>query len=209
MWESIWQILNVVTVGSLLWLGIMFLLAVLGELGLPVTGPILEGTLIFAGFQIAHGVYIGSLLPFLILVPVGRLCGSASAYRLSSSLGSTIIDKYGKYVRITKDRLERAKQKLGSFTLPAIIAARFTPGFTILSSLASGISKIGFKRFMGAVTIQLLIWEGVLLILGGLGGEVSRYFEPQFYPIFLGVWIAVMIAVGVAVKYFASRRASH
>ena len=131
----------------------------LGELGLPVTGPILEAMLIFAGFQIAHG-HVGAVALFLTLVPMGRLCGSALAYRLSFSLGGTIVDKYGKYIGINKERLEWVKQKLGSLALPAIIMVRFTPGFTVLSSLASGVSWIRFRRFIAAVSIQVLVWEG-------------------------------------------------
>ncbi|PJB49559.1 MAG: hypothetical protein CO103_04995, partial [Chloroflexi bacterium CG_4_9_14_3_um_filter_45_9] len=98
MWDNIWQILSMVATGGLLWLGIIFLLAMFGELGLPITCPILESLLILTGFQIARTGYIVASIPFLAVTCAGRLCGSSFAYRLSFSLGSTLMNKVGKHV---------------------------------------------------------------------------------------------------------------
>ena len=206
MWNNMLQIFGMVTAGSLLGLGIVFLLAMLGELGLPATCPVLEGLLIFTGFEIAHGGYIVAAVPFLAVACVGRLCGSTSLYQLSSSLGSTIIDRFGKRIRITRERLDLVRQKLGSLAIPSIVVARFIPGFTIASTITCGISKIGHKHFFTAVVIQVLTWEAIFLAIGALGNRVSMSFNPQLYPTVLVIWIVVMVIVGIAVGYFAFRR---
>lgn len=206
MLENVWQILGMVTAGSLLGLGIVFLVAMLGELGLPATCPILEGLLIFTGFEIAHGGYIIASVPFLAVACVGRLCGSTSLYQLSSSLGNTVIDKFGKRIRITRERIDLVKQKLGSLAIPSIVVARFIPGFTIASSITCGISKIGHKHFFTAVIAHVLAWEAIFLAIGALGGKVSKSFNPELYPTVLVIWIVVMVVVGIVVGYFAFRR---
>ena len=206
MWDNIWQILSMVATGGLLWLGIIFLLAMLGELGLPVTCPILESLLIFTGFQIARTGYIVASIPFLAVTCAGRLCGSSFAYRLSFSLGSTLMNKVGKHVGITPERLDSVKQKLGSLTLPGIITARFTPGFTVVSSIVCGISRIKYKSFFTATVVTTLAWEAIFLTIGALGSRVSEFFGPQFYPIFLVTWIVVMVIVGVTIGYLSFRR---
>lgn len=206
MANTIWQILAAVTAGGLLWLGIVFSLAALGELGLPVTSPILESMLLFTGFQIVHSGYFIASVPFLAIAGIGRLCGSTSAYQLSSSFGGTIIDKFGKYVRITPERLALGRQKLGSLAIPSIIAARFTPGFSVISTIACGIAKIGHKHFFIAVMAHVLLWEMLFLALGALGGRVSKFFNPQLYPNILIIWIVVMITVGAIVGYVTFRR---
>jgi len=195
-----------VTAGSLLWLGIIFVLAVLMEVGLPVTSPIFEGLLIFTGFQVVDTGYIAAALPFLAVAMVGRLCGSMASYRLSSSLGNTVINRIGKHIRVTQERIDLVKQRLGTLAIPSIIVARFTPGLGLVSNIASGISRISYKRFLTAVLIHVLAWEAIFLALGALGGKVSKSFNPQLYPTVLLVWIVVMVIVGIVVSYFVFRR---
>ena len=206
MWDSIWQILGMVTAGSLLWLGVIFALAVLMEIGLPVTSPVFEALLIFTGFEVVRTGYFAGALPFLTVAMAGRLCGSVASYRLSSSLGMSVIRRIGKRIRITEERIEQAKQRLGKLAIPSIIVARLTPGLGLISNIASGTSRIGYKRFLTAVLIHVLAWEALFLTLGAVGGKVSGWFSPQLYPTILIVWIVVMIVVGIAVSYFAFRR---
>ena len=206
MWDQLWQFLSIATTGSLLWLAIIFLLAMLGEMGLPVTCPILESLLLFTGFQIALGAYIVASIPFLVIALAGRLCGSTSTYWLSSSLGTRIVDKFGKRIRITRERLEWVRQKLQSFALPTIISVRFVPGFTVLSTIACGLSRIPYRKLFAAVAIQVVAWEAIFLTLGALGGKVSGSFNPQIQPILLVIWIAVIITVALTMGYFVLRR---
>ena len=195
-----------VTAGSLSWLGIVFLLAVLMEVGLPATSPIFEALLIFTGFQFVHGGYIVAALPFLAVAMAGRILGSVASYRLSASLGNRIINRIGKHIRITQERIDLAKERLGTLAIPSIIVARFTPGFALVSNIASGMSRIGYRRFLTAVLIHVLAWEAIFLALGALGGKVSKSFNPQLHPTVLVIWIVVMVVVGIAVSYFAFRR---
>lgn len=208
MGDNILRILGVLTTSSLLGLSIIFLLAMLGELGLPATGPVLEGMLIFTGSEITHSGYVVAAVPFLAIVCVGRLCGSTSLYQLSSSLGNTIIDRFGKRIPITRERLDLVRRKLGSLAIPSIVVARFIPGFTIPSSITSGISKIGHKHFFTAVVIHVLAWEAIFLAIGAIGGKVANFFNPELYPKMLIIWIVVMVIVSIVAGYFAFRRIS-
>lgn len=206
MWNDIWQILGMVTAGGLLWLGIIFVLAVLMEIGLPVTSPIFEGLLIFTGFQVVHTGYVTPALPFLAVAMVGRLCGSMASYRLSSSVGNTVINKIGKHIRVTQERIDLVKRRLGTLAVPSIIVARFTPGLGLVSNITSGMCRIGYKTFLTAVLIHVLAWEAIFLALGALGGGVSKAFNPQLYPTVLVIWIVAMVIVGIVVSYLAFRR---
>lgn len=207
MWANVWQILGSVAVGGLLSLGIIFLLAMLSEASLPPTTLILQGLLIYAGFQIAHGEYIVALIPLLATAYTGRLCGSTGIYWLSSSLGGRIINKFGRYIRINKEVAEQVMRRLGTFALPSIVAVRFIPGFTTASSVACGFSRIQYKNFSAAVTMHVLAWEGIFLALGALGNGVSKFFDPQFRPILLLIWIAIVVTITAGLGYFIFRRA--
>ncbi len=206
MLANLFGILDTVTTGSLFWVGIIFLLAFLGELGFPVTCPVLESLLIFTGFQVTHGEPLFTVLPFLAITFIGRLCGATAAYWLSYRLGGTIISRFGNRFRITPERLEQVTQKLKSFTLPAIIVARFTPGFNVASSIACGVARISYRHFLIAVVIHLLAWEAIFLAFGALGGKVSKSFTPESSVIMVLIWIAIALTAGAIVAYLAHRR---
>ncbi len=206
MWQSIMQILGTITAGSILWLVIIFLLAMITEMGMP-TFPIIEGLLVFAGFKIVHeACSIASLAPFLILAPTGRLCGSTSTYWLSHSLGDKLIDKFGRRIRFTRERLEKTKQRLTRMALPNIIMARLIPGLGILASITYGASHIQFRRFITGVLIQLIIWEAIFLALGALGGGIAFLFAPEFRPLFITIIVVAVAGMGTAVWYFVFRQ---
>jgi len=208
MWQGIMQILGTITVGSILWLAIIFLLAMITEMGMP-TFPIIEGLLVFAGFQIVHGMQgVASLAPFLILAPTGRLCGSTSTYWLSHSLGDKLIDKFGKRFWLTRERLEKTKQRLTKRALPSIIIARLAPGLGIITSITYGASHIQFRRFITGVLIQLIIWEVAFLALGALGGGIAFLFAPEFRPLFITIIILAVVGMGAGVWYFVFRQTS-
>ena len=137
---------------------------------------------------------------------VGRLCGSMVSYRLASRLGNAVINRIGKHIRVTQERIDLVKRKLGTLAVPGLIVARFTPGLGLVSNIASGTCRIGYKKFLTAVLIHVLAWEAIFLALGALGGGVSRAFNPQLNPAVLIVWIVVMVIVGIVVSYFAFRR---
>jgi len=210
MEDTVLQILGMVTAGGLLWFGILFLLAVLMEMGLPATSPIFESLLIFTGFQVAqsNGQLVATL-PFLAVVATGRLCGSSASYWLLSSLGNAATSKgkrFGQYMRNGMERLQTMRRKLGGLVLPTIVVARFVPGFSYASTIASGISRIGYKTFFPAVVIHVLLWEAIFLALGTLGGGVAKFLGAGFYPWLLLVWIVLGLVAASVAAYFLSRR---
>jgi len=206
MWQDVVQILGTVTAGSLLGLAIIFLLAMLTEMGLP-TYPLIEGLIVFAGFQIVHGTgSTSSLAPFLIVAPAGRLCGSTSTYWFSHSFGDRLVDKFGQRIRITRERLEKTRQKIAKFALPNLIMARLTPGLGVLASVTYGTTRIRFRYFFIGVLIQLLIWEGIYLALGAFGGGLSKLLAPEFRPLFITSLVIAVVGIGTLAWYFFFRQ---
>jgi membrane protein DedA with SNARE-associated domain len=85
--------------------------------------------------------------------------------------------------------------------VPTIILARFTPGFTILTSFLCGTSKVNKRQFRQAVAGQLLIWEVAFIAAGALGGLASRSIDPSSYPRVLAIVIALAISLGAVAAY--------
>ncbi|MFW6150967.1 MAG: DedA family protein [Chloroflexota bacterium] len=204
MWDGILDLLTTATAGNATWLLIVFLLAAVGELGLPATCPLLEALLIFSGFKLAQQLHAPPI-PFLALLLAGRTLGALSMYSVSRHLGDPMVERFGKYLRLTRPRLDRMVTRLGSFAIPSIVLARFTPGLTIATSVACGVSRIPRRSFFPAILLHVLLWQGVFLTFGAMGGRVSRLYglEPTGETV---VWIVAVLIALIAAGYAVIRR---
>ena len=126
--ETIWDLLNSFAAGGAIWLATVAALALLGELGLPFTCPIIESLLVFTGFQLMHGTQLSSVAPFLLAAYAGRIAGSISAYYVSERFGTRLLQRHGTLIRVTPDTIEQLRVRLSGMMIPTIILARFTPG---------------------------------------------------------------------------------
>ncbi len=201
MAEAVWEILDSVAAGGALWLSVILVLALLGEMGLPFTCPVIESLLVFTGFQLFHGALFVAVLPFLAAAYAGRLIGSTSAYQLSERLGVSFMRRFGARLHATPERVATLAERLSSVLVPTIFLARFTPGFTVLTSFVCGVSRVGKRPFLRAVTGQLLAWEVVFLLAGALGGIASRSIDPSSYPKAIALIIIISLSAGAVGGY--------
>ena len=202
MAEAVWEILGSMAAGGALWLSVILVLALLGEMGLPFTTcPIIESLLVFTGFQLVHDAVFVAVLPFLAVAYAGRLIGSTSAYKLSERVGGRFVQRYGGPLRITPERVVMLKERLSHVLVPTIFLARFTPGLTVLTTFVCGVSHVGKRPFLRAVTGQLLVWEVVFLLAGVLGGIASRSIDPASYPKALAIIVGISLSAGAVGGY--------
>ena len=201
MADAIWSILNSLAVGGTIWLAAILVLALLGELGLPFTCPIVESLLVFTGFQLAHGGLFVAVVPFLAVAYAGRFLGSTSAYYLSARVGTDLLQRHRRWIRVTPERIEQLRGRLSGLVVPTIILARFTPGLTVLTSFVCGVSNMRAGQFLKAVAGQLVVWEIAFLAAGALGGLAVRSIDPSSYPSAVLLIIGISITVGALGGY--------
>jgi len=199
--QTVWQILDSVAAGGALWLSVVLLLAVLGEMGLPFSCIVIESLFIFTGFELLHGAPFTATLPLLGTAYAGRLVGSASLYRFSGGVGSSIIGRFGPRIGITPESVAMLKDRLSRVLVPTIITARFIPGLTILTSFVCGATRVGRRKFVTAVLLQLIAWEAIFLVAGALGAVASRSLDPSTYPLTIAIIIAIVLSIATTSGY--------
>jgi membrane protein DedA with SNARE-associated domain len=204
--QAIWDVLDSVATGGILWLSFILVLAFLGELGLPFTAPVLESLLVYTGFRMAGGAALIVSAPFLAFAFVGRLIGSHSAYQLSRRLGLPLIERFGHRLGVTPRRVATLKHRLTGVLTPTIILARFTPGFSVLTTIVCGASRVRRGQFVAAVIGQLFVWEAAFLGAGAVAGLASRSLSPDTYPHVLIVTICIAITLGTVAGYVVFQR---
>lgn len=150
----------------------LFLVIFAEELGIPLPAPG-DATITYAGYQTAIGA-IPYPLAYLAVIS-GATLGSLCLYTLSRRYGHPFFVRFGPYIGLHADRLERAEAAFTRWGPWAIIIGRHIPGFRIVLSAFAGAFEFPRRLFVICVLISSSIWAAIFLELGRVLGRNSRY----------------------------------
>lgn len=176
----------------------LFLVIFLEELGVPLPAPG-DVAIMYGGYLTTTGA-IPYPLAYLAVV-VGAVLGSACNLTISRKYGRPFIQRFGKYVGVTEDRLLRAEALFKRWGPWAIIIGRHIPGMRIVLSALSGILGVPYRVFIPCVFVSALVWAAIFLEIGRRVGprirEVFLVFPAQLIPwVLLGLGLLVIGYLG-------------
>jgi membrane protein DedA with SNARE-associated domain len=161
----------------------LFVVIFLEELGIPLPAPG-DVAIMYGGYLTTIGA-IPYPLAYLAVV-AGAVLGSACNLTISRKYGRPFIQRFGKYVGVTEDRLLRAEALFKRWGPWAIIIGRHIPGMRIVLSALSGILGVPYRVFIPCVFISALVWAAIFLEIGRRVGprirEVFLVFPAQLIP---------------------------
>ena len=102
----------------------------------------------------------------IIAGTVGSYLGSAITYWVSRLLGRPLILRYGRFVLLTPEKLERAEVWLERYEGGGVFFARLLPVIRHLISIPAGLINMGFGIFSLVTIAGSAIWCYVLAYLG-------------------------------------------
>jgi len=85
----------------------------------------------------------------VIAATVGSWIGSAISYWFAYKLGRPLIERYGKYVFMSKEKIEKADAWFAEYGSGGIFVARLLPGIRHVISLPAGMFRMPFGKFSG------------------------------------------------------------
>ena len=143
--------------GTMGWPGVVFLMAIESaaipfpsELIMPLAGWLLiEATGDSAWFVLMAGFY-GAL---------GNLLGSWVAYWVSAFGGRPLLYKYGKYVLLTREEVDRAEVWFRKYGDWIVFFSRMLPVVRTFISIPAGISRMNFLKFSILTFIGSYPWS--------------------------------------------------
>lgn len=181
------------TYSALQWQGVVALMAI-NSICIPIPSEIimpLAGWMLIKNqslpviYVLAAGAY-GAL---------GSVIGSAIAYGIGAKGGRPFLEKYGKYLLITRHDLDVADRWFNRHGSWSIFISRLLPVVHTFISLPAGIARMNFVKFLIFTSIGSFIWS-VGLAYGGyqLGEHWERIREilDPFIPVIIGVAIALL-----------------
>ncbi|MBP2656264.1 MAG: yabI 1 [Firmicutes bacterium] len=142
----------------------------LEAIGLPFPGSVLVALVGFLSKQGEFNIIIAWLVSLL-----GYLLGSLTAFMLGRYIGEPFIKKWGRYIRLTPERIDKAQELLQKSALVYVIGGRFVPTVGNITPYVAGISGISIASFLIYDMVHAVLWITTFLSVGAvLGSEWHR-----------------------------------
>src|SRR5438874_4907862 len=114
---------------------------------------------------------------------LGTMIGSSVLYFASRKAGRGLVYRYGRFIRLTPERLDATEQWLKRHGSRAVFLGRLVPGLRIVTAVACGVFDVPFRVFFPAMSIGALLYICVYTLLGYfLGPPVLRILEAVHIP---------------------------
>jgi membrane protein DedA with SNARE-associated domain len=169
------------------------------DFGVPLPGE----TMLIAASLYAGAGHLNIFLVGLIAF-IAAIAGDNVGYVIGRWGGRELVERYGKYVFLTGDRLDRAEDFFGRHGGKIVVIARFVEGLRQLNGIIAGVAGMHWLRFVMFNAIGAALWVGVWTSLGYLAGNhvetIAKYFT------FIAVAAAVIFVAFVTWHVLRRRR---
>ena len=180
----------------------LFFLLAIEEAGvwLPLPGDTL---VMYGGYQAYHGHMNG--LGVLGAAIAGSYAGSMTLYFIALKGGHRLLLRYGKYIHLHPERVDRMERWFRRYGIWAIIVARMIPGLRIASTVMAGVIAVPFRTFAVGSFIGICVLAVFYCVVGVIVGQSYLLLHDalgSYFRIFVIVAVIVigLIAIGVLVR---------
>jgi membrane protein DedA with SNARE-associated domain len=177
----------------------VFLLMVGESACLPIPS---EGTMLFAGFNVANGEY--SLLTVTAVGVVANVIGSWIAYAVGYFGRVDLLEKHGRKVFIKPHHLHKADDWFERYGDATVFFSRMLPIIRTFISLPAGVARMPFWRFTVLTLAGCVPWVLLLGFIGKQAGDNWDKWKNNLH--YVDYAIAALIVVGVVYLYVRRRR---
>lgn len=188
----------------------VFLIMLIKTTGVPI--PIPGDVIIFtAAVRVAQGKLVGWQVFLAILVAL--VLGGLIQFVLARGPGRGILYRFGRYVGLTKPRINAASEKVKKGGVPGLALAILVPGVRGAAVVAAGLADLALVRFLLGLALGSLVFLSLHFSLGLLGGSalfaLGRLLPlATVIPLVLALLVVVYILWVVAVRRQKAARAA-
>jgi membrane protein DedA with SNARE-associated domain len=124
----------------------------------------------------SHSGKIPIGIPGIILAgALGSWLGATIVYWLSRLAGRPLLMRYGSYVLITPEKIQKSENWMSHYGAAGVFVARLLPGARQLVGIPAGIARMNYLTFSIFTLIGSAIWCSVLCWLGvKIGADITK-----------------------------------
>jgi membrane protein DedA with SNARE-associated domain len=179
------------------------LLVFLEDFGIPVPGEtVLIAGAVFAGSGQLNIVAVG------VAGFVAAVAGDNVGYAIGRFGGRALVDRWGKYVFLTPERLDKAENFFNKHGGKIITIARFVEGLRQANGLIAGIIEMHWLKFVAFNALGAALWVGTWVSVGYFAGQhiTAVYDAISTYSLYAAIAAAVVIVAWIGLRIRKRRR---
>ncbi|HJX72918.1 MAG TPA: DedA family protein [Candidatus Deferrimicrobiaceae bacterium] len=147
----------------------------------------------FAGYLVSQGKY--SLWSVGLAGAIGCVVGSVPAYYLGMYGGRPLIEKYGKYILMSRHDLDMADRWFQRHGEATVFFARLLPVIRTFIAFPAGVARMEMKRFIAYTFAGSLPWCLGLAYIGWVMGERWPVLREYFHKFDLLIGAAIVAGI--------------
>jgi membrane protein DedA with SNARE-associated domain len=124
---------------------------------------------------IAGATYAGrghlNVIVVAVVAFLAAVTGDSLGYLIGRTGGRPLILRFGRYVRLTPERLDRVETFMARHGPKVVVIARFVEGLRQLNGIVAGVTLMPWPRFVVFNAIGAAAWVTVWSIAGYLAGD--------------------------------------
>lgn len=161
----------------------------------------------FGGYLVSTGHL--NLIGVILIGTLGNVIGSLIAYAVGLWGGKRFINRFGKYVFLSKKHLDSAEKWFDRRGEITVFVSRILPAIRTFISLPAGIARMPLGKFLTYTAIGSVIWSAILAYVGYILGRNWENIQNILHPIaYIVAAIVAVIIVYLIVKVIKGKKAS-
>jgi len=182
---------------------VVFFGVLLGTTGIPFPSAAI---LLAAGVLVQQGHL--NLRDAVVFGILGAIIGNQIGYWVGHRAGRPFVLKWGRYVRLTPERLERVEQLFARHGGKAVFTARFFSVSRLLEALVAGISRMRWGMFFLYSVLGGAAWATAVVLVGYFFGESWGKAQPwsRLSPLLVVILLGVASSTYLAHRWVTSHR---
>jgi membrane protein DedA with SNARE-associated domain len=177
----------------------------LEDFGVPVPG---ETILILGAVYAGTGrlnIFLVGLIGFLAAV-----AGDNIGFAIGHFGGRRLIDRYGRYILLTPERVDKATGFFERHGGKIVVAARFIEGLRQANGIIAGMTGMHWAKFLGFNALGAALWVGVWTAIGYFSGSHidTIYSAATRYSTYLAIAVVILILAYIARRLWKRRQST-
>jgi membrane protein DedA with SNARE-associated domain len=154
--------------------------------------------------HLAHTKGNLSIAGILAAGTIGSWLGATVMYWAARLAGRPLVLRYGRYVFVTREKIEGAERWASRFGSMGIFISRLLPVVRHLIGIPAGIVRMDYRLFSIYTLLGSAVWCAVLCWLGVKAGQDEALMKGELHR--LSLWLGgALVALGSVYYFFVHR----
>ncbi|MEK7448614.1 MAG: DedA family protein [Planctomycetota bacterium] len=136
----------------------------------------------------------------------GSLAGAYFNYFFIVYLGRPVIEKYGRYVGLSKDSFERTCVFFNKHGEITTFTGRLIPGIRQVISLPAGLARMNLLRFSLYTALGAGIWVTILTCIGWWAGDNQELIKVYSHKAVTWLVVGCLVLIGLYIYFYRKKQ---